>query len=121
MNNRLSNFTLIELLVVIAIIAILAGMLLPALNAARRRGQAADCINNEKQLGAAFMLMETDRDGKLPGGLDGGWDNELAVYFLKSKIKIIGNTVLKKSSTANGLGVFVCKSHQSSSPNMPRS
>ena len=115
------HFTLIELLVVIAIIAILAGMLLPALNAARRRGQAADCINNEKQLGAAFFLLANDQDGKLPGGLDDGWDNELAVYFLSAKIKVIGNTVQKNSIQAAGLRMFVCKSHQSESANMPRS
>jgi prepilin-type N-terminal cleavage/methylation domain-containing protein/prepilin-type processing-associated H-X9-DG protein len=121
MPNRLSKFTLIELLVVIAIIAILAGMLLPALNAARKRGQAADCINNLKQMGVAFSLLATDQDGKLPGGLDDGWDNELAVYFLKSKIKTIGNRVPKGSPTANGLGVFVCKSHHSTSTDMVRS
>ncbi len=66
------GFTLIELLVVIAIIAILASLLLPALAAAKQKGKASQCMNNERQIVLATIMYGNDNsDYIIPYDLDG--------------------------------------------------
>lgn len=91
------GFTLIELLVVIAIIAILAGMLLPALGKAKQRGQATACLNNLRQVMIATKLYADDYRGRYPHTFQVRGDN----VFRKAWF----NFLLPYTSTTN---ILIC-------------
>lgn len=134
--RRRGGFTLIELLVVIAIIAILAGMLLPALSKAKAKAQGIMCVSNNKQLLLAWHLYAGDFNDSVANNYTipgteatitskkyANWANNVMTWGASGSIDDISNTnvewiyngVLGKY-TGNALGIYKCPADKVVSP-----
>lgn len=113
-NSRIRAFTLIELLVVIAIIAILAAMLLPALNRARNNAQAAACVGNMKQHSTAILSYAGTYNDYLPTAqikdyADGGWSVQVVDFLgIKTTLKDSRTGLPSVRDSQMARGVFRC-------------
>ena len=104
---RTSAFTLIELLVVIAIIALLMGILMPALSLARKQARGAACLSQVKHWGVIWQMYFDEYEGKMPDvqqglGTQGGWNRGFWVTVLAPQWEKRPKILLCPSATKTG-------------------
>jgi prepilin-type N-terminal cleavage/methylation domain-containing protein/prepilin-type processing-associated H-X9-DG protein len=114
MSKKNKAFTLIELLVVIAIIAILAGMLLPALSKAKEAGKKTYCLNNLKQLSLSVTMYADEHESKYPPRgapgsnlnlLSNTWPATLGPFYENNKILLCPSDVTAPSNNGNNSNI----------------
>ena len=113
MTNKRDGFTLIELLVVIAIIAILASMLLPALQKARQKAMNIKCMGNLRQISLGYQIYIEDNGGNLPPQLMPKGTTVAEGYYgsitwAKLIAEAAGETTLATSNYFQKNGIFAC-------------
>ena len=99
--KREKFFTLIELLVVIAIIAILAGILLPALNSAREKGEAMSCLNSLRQIGSGMIQYAGEWNDRTPVVFDNTSGSEARWYMTEAFVALVGAKSVGRVSGTN--------------------
>ena len=99
-----NGFTLIELLVVIAIIALLMGILMPALRKARKQAQLTSCMANHRQVGLGFVTYGSDNDNKLPPN-PGSGGNGAPYTYVHQKNNLAYDII---SYLNNACSIFSC-------------
>jgi len=109
--KKIMMFTLVELLVVIAIIAVLAGLLLPALAKSKGYAMSMTCLNNEKQTYLGISMHVDDHDGWMPGGNAIDLIGE-AMNLPYLNPGLAGNTAYKYTTPIGKSSIFVCPSAQ---------